>query len=243
MVLDISWAEAAAFVAHWPINPLPEYREATCAGCGQPMKKMWHVFFEEANILREIHLCRVCADPYTRYIPWSKNLDVRQRRTENRIFLDRHKKKPCMDCGVQYPTHVMQFDHVRGKKLFNLGHVSGNKKHNIYLEIEKCDLVCANCHMERTWGRRSKESKNDKTRQKNRDWLSKQKDRPCTDCGKNYPSYVMQFDHVKGSKSFNLGEMGHSIEKKEREIRKCDLVCANCHMHRTHGGLKSRVQA
>jgi len=66
-----------------------------------------------------------------------------------------HKSKPCTDCGVQYPFYVMQFDHVRGKKKFNLSRVSslGMGRQAVLDEIAKCDVVCANCHAVRTWTR------------------------------------------------------------------------------------------
>ena len=66
--------------------------------------------------------------------------------------------KPCVDCGVSYAPHVMQFDHVRGKKEFNLSSVSSHfvAKHRVLAEIEKCEIVCANCHAERTHSRRVK---------------------------------------------------------------------------------------
>lgn len=62
------------------------------------------------------------------------------------------KSAPCADCGIQYPWYVMQFDHVRGKKL---GHVTQMPILNWSLEkflaeVEKCDVVCANCHAQRT---------------------------------------------------------------------------------------------
>src|SRR5665213_3534016 len=40
------------------------------------------------------------------------------------------------------------------------------------------------------------------------------KSRPCVDCGVSYPSYVMDFDHVRGVKSANVASlMRHPIEK------------------------------
>jgi hypothetical protein len=61
------------------------------------------------------------------------------------------------------------------------------------------------------------------------------KRRPCTDCGKKYPYYVMEFDHVMGTKLFSLHEgwNKHSLPVIREEIRKCELVCCNCHRIRT----------
>jgi hypothetical protein len=64
------------------------------------------------------------------------------------------KDKPCLDCGNRFPSCCMDFDHVRGKKLFGIT-VSGNRKWETVLkEIEKCEVVCANCHRIRTAQRR-----------------------------------------------------------------------------------------
>lgn len=59
---------------------------------------------------------------------------------------------------------------------------------------------------------------------------------PCTDCGVNYPYYVMDFDHLS-DKEYELSSMiqsGYSLEKVKTEIAKCEIVCSNCHRQRTH---------
>jgi len=65
------------------------------------------------------------------------------------------KKKPCADCGIEYPYYIMQYDHRdSSSKLFHVG-LSKSKGHKLLLdEIAKCDVVCANCHAERTYQRR-----------------------------------------------------------------------------------------
>lgn len=74
-----------------------------------------------------------------------------ERRLRNRLIIREAKTRPCADCGIQYPYYVMQFDHVDGKEL-SLAIVA--KKHwsedHIRREIAKCEVVCANCHCERT---------------------------------------------------------------------------------------------
>jgi hypothetical protein len=66
------------------------------------------------------------------------------------------KSRPCHDCGIQYPYYIMQFDHVRGQKMFNLSKCasSPHSKKKVEAEIAKCEVVCANCHASRTWQRR-----------------------------------------------------------------------------------------
>lgn len=74
-----------------------------------------------------------------------------------------------------------------------------------------------------------------------RQLLNVLKDAPCTDCGKKYPPYVMDFDHVRGRKKYALSRMTHKCSERSllEEVAKCELVCANCHRERTHkrGGI------
>lgn len=63
------------------------------------------------------------------------------------------------------------------------------------------------------------------------------KNRPCMDCGIQYPPYVMDLDHRDpGQKLFTVAQIrAGSSEKLLAEIAKCDVVCANCHRIRTFG--------
>jgi len=72
-----------------------------------------------------------------------------------------------------------------------------------------------------------------------RTWLREYKDgKPCLDCKKPYPYYVLDFDHREGStKRGDVAWMTNgafSLAVLQHEISKCDLVCANCHRERTH---------
>jgi DNA-binding CsgD family transcriptional regulator len=60
---------------------------------------------------------------------------------------------------------------------------------------------------------------------------------PCADCGSTYPYWIMDFDHVRGKKRFNISQYSNkvvSLEIVKEEIAKCEIVCSNCHRHRTH---------
>lgn len=56
------------------------------------------------------------------------------------------------------------------------------------------------------------------------------------DCKKRYPVYVMDFDHRDSTeKLLNISKVHqHGIQKLLSEIKKCDVVCSNCHRERTH---------
>ncbi len=58
----------------------------------------------------------------------------------------------CRDCGGAFPgrPEVFDFDHLHGK-VRNVGGMLPNAAWSTILsELEKCELVCANCHRTRT---------------------------------------------------------------------------------------------
>jgi hypothetical protein len=75
------------------------------------------------------------------------------------------KDQPCADCGLRYPYYLMDFDHRdRRKKRFNIGRDALSKVSTVdalRVEVEKCDVVCANCHRVRTYRRRTKLGRQD----------------------------------------------------------------------------------
>lgn len=67
-------------------------------------------------------------------------------------------------------------------------------------------------------------------------FIKQAKEIPCADCGKRYPYYVMDFDHIRGRKEFtiNTGSWGRNIGRVKSEVAKCEVVCSNCHRERTY---------
>ena len=63
------------------------------------------------------------------------------------------KQEPCMDCGFKFPPVAMDFDHVRGVKVATVSQMNSFSWSRVILELDKCDLVCANCHRIRTQSR------------------------------------------------------------------------------------------
>lgn len=54
---------------------------------------------------------------------------------------------------------------------------------------------------------------------------------PCVDCG-NADIRVLEFDHVRGQKKFNIGQFKYAIPTLIKEIEKCEVRCSNCHKKR-----------
>lgn len=71
----------------------------------------------------------------------------------NQDYINAIKASPCTDCGVSYPYYVMDFDHLVQKDKTELVSVLMRKPATlevIQAEIDKCELVCSNCHRART---------------------------------------------------------------------------------------------
>lgn len=70
-----------------------------------------------------------------------------------RKIIEDAKNVPCADCGIKYASWIMQFDHVRGTKSANVSRLWNTGRKRILEEISKCEVVCANCHADRTYKR------------------------------------------------------------------------------------------
>ena len=74
----------------------------------------------------------------------------------------------------------------------------------------------------------------------NAELLDKLRNNPCIDCNGIFPPYVMEFDHVpeRGPKKKTIaalsGSRKISAPTMMTELKKCDLICANCHKIRTY---------
>ena len=126
----------------WPLTPeywhrrqsSPDGFQARCKGCNNAAVKKW----QEDNRPRYLQTQREHVSPL--------RAEVIQFKEDN----------PCADCRVFFPYVAMSFDHPPGadkagdvsKMAKGNGHLSGRAR--LLAEIEKCDLVCLNCHALRT---------------------------------------------------------------------------------------------
>ena len=75
----------------------------------------------------------------------------------NLNYIKNHlSNNPCVDCGNNNIV-VLEFDHVRGEKKYNVSDMcrGGYSLATIQKEIDKCDVRCANCHRQITHLRRN----------------------------------------------------------------------------------------
>jgi hypothetical protein len=79
---------------------------------------------------------------------------LRKRFAEKRQLLrDLKENTPCVDCGNSYPHYIMDFDHTRGIKKAKMSELITSSWRTFFEELDKCDIVCANCHKVRTYDR------------------------------------------------------------------------------------------
>ena len=118
-----------------------------CSGCKKKVKKPGY--------------CSTCKSLYNKgwYL---KNRTAQLKRVaannkrygeETRKLAHEKKSQPCADCGVPYPYYVMDFDHREDEeKVDNVSTMCKTKRpiRVVTEEMEKCDVVCSNCHRERT---------------------------------------------------------------------------------------------
>lgn len=56
----------------------------------------------------------------------------------------------------------------------------------------------------------------------------------CVDCGYRGHPAALEFDHVRGTKRFNISQnILKARNDLEAEIAKCEVRCSNCHRIRT----------
>lgn len=93
---------------------------------------------------------------YRRDPEYQKGLS-QQRREHLRSVVNSAKSKPCADCNQTFPAVCMDFDHLGNKEDCIGTMVSHGRPLLVILEeINKCEVVCSNCHRLRTARRQGK---------------------------------------------------------------------------------------
>lgn len=127
-----------------------------CTKCGRELPLEEFAFKNKEKGTRH-SWCKGCKNEYTVH-HYNRNLDKYLAKAHNhkdkiRGFIRTLKEQnPCMDCKQYFPYYVMDFDH-KGDKQFNVSRMFNLALNRVIAEIDKCDIVCANCHRVRTHNR------------------------------------------------------------------------------------------
>lgn len=92
---------------------------------------------------------------------YRKHRESEQKRYHKRreILQNIKMKTGCVDCGYNEHPAALHFDHMPSeKKQFGIAQNHSRKWETLIQEIQKCEVVCANCHAVRTDQRRTREN-------------------------------------------------------------------------------------
>jgi hypothetical protein len=215
-----------------------------CGRCKQVLPKS---AFNRAGKGRQ-HWCREC---FRRYFRERGRLHLDQVRAAKAIRKGRLRERllshlrahPCVDCG-EVDIRVLEFDHV-GEKAHAVSELLtlALPLAKLDAEIERCEVVCVNCHRRRTatragWRRIAPPDPDDPLRPRRRRNLEfvygHLRTARCSDCGLSDP-LVLEFDHV-GNKRAGVLELAWdecSVATLAKEMAVCEVRCCNCHRRRT----------
>jgi hypothetical protein len=225
-----------------PPNRKPREGPKFCSICGAPVKP--------GSGKKVQGYCKNCMSAYFKgyyeqrkeHYKQMNNESRRQRRVIWRDRLAQLKNRPCKDCGKCYPPYCMDFDHLDpDTKVADIPLMLGRNasEERLLAEIEKTEVVCANCHRGREHKRYLQKNRSpvrlSPRQKKNKEIIEQAKNSPCMDCGEEFSSWQKDFDHVKGQKTERVGyvAMSRSTEALLAEIAKCEVVRAVCHRIRT----------
>jgi hypothetical protein len=114
-------------------NKLTHLRQTHCIDCGAKMGADWYMKNREKQVKAGM-----------------KRRDEYKRRLRVYVweYLSTH---PCKSCGEIDPA-ALEFHHARGVKLKEVSKMlqNGASLKTLTDEIEKCDVLCANCHRKLT---------------------------------------------------------------------------------------------
>lgn len=127
-----------------------------CSGC-QQIKDLSE--FNKSKTKRDGHsyYCRSCDNARSR--EYYKGYGIKRRQinkeriaSNQRQITDYLKRHSCVDCGYTKSPVALTFDHIVGTKKQTISRMvrDGYSWETILEEINKCEVRCANCHLEKT---------------------------------------------------------------------------------------------
>lgn len=117
----------------YPVNGTAHTAMKTCSKCKQ-QKELTQFYKKTGKTLQSY--CKRCL------------LDIQMKRwKERKIKAIEYKGGKCVDCNIIYPSEVYQFHHLDpSKKEFAWNKGRLRNWESIKIELDKCILLCANCH-------------------------------------------------------------------------------------------------
>lgn len=145
-----------------------------------------------------------------------------------------------MDCSYDRSVAALEFHHRDPRtKEFGIGAFISSKQ-RLKVELQKCDLVCANCHRRRHERAVRNTSPSHELRRalklRAMEWMGSD----CNGCGRPVLPSQAEFHHRDpATKDFGVSAKGliRAWPEIESELAKCVMLCANCHRE-VHAGVR-----
>lgn len=166
-----------------------------------------------------------------------KLFDTKIREFSKKIKAINHLGGKCKKCGNTNIFHLVFHHKIPEEKEMSVSYALKLSWRNIIKEIEKCELLCENCHQEFHYVERGKIIKDDSKRKDKIIYLS-YKGVKCVKCGYDKCESSLSFHHRDTkTKSFDIGSLSKRIDCIEdldtyikKELDKCEVICRNCHI-------------
>ncbi|WP_247003544.1 homing endonuclease associated repeat-containing protein [Halosolutus gelatinilyticus] len=160
-----------------------------------------------------------------RNVEWNTERSLRRRDRHRSWLNDQKRERGCSRCGFDVDS-CLDFHHRdTATKTMAVGRMVtfGYGKDALREEIDKCDVLCANCH------RKAHYTTPDRERRR---WVHERKrNAGCDRCSESDPA-CLDFHHTGTEKRATIAELISDDRSKERiraEIDRCQVLCANCH--------------
>ena len=128
--------ECSPFGSHTNTSVSPSFRK-NCKVCNRcKTEKEASEFYTRRNGLGYSPYCKICTNTQT----------IERQRELKRVSVE-YKGGKCDECGYAKCQGALEFHHVNGKD-FTIGHSKLTSFSKIKDELDKCVLLCANCHRE-----------------------------------------------------------------------------------------------
>lgn len=125
-------------------------------GCGEKLKNKDKYardkFFVNGHNGRKYQDPKQYKREWTKRNRESKTKYRRDKRRSRKSELIQYKGSICLDCGLKYNGEngcVFDFHHLFDKEFAVSGNVMEKSLENLKKELDKCEILCSNCHRQR----------------------------------------------------------------------------------------------
>ena len=147
-----------------------------------------------------------------------------------KIYAINYMGKKCFVCGTD-DIFSLEFHHPHKNKertISSLIYKNRTTKIKFKRELQKCKLLCKNCHQEIHHA-------NPLNKRIKKELLRAGNSTKCQECGYSKNNACLIFHHdTNSNKQFNISRYSSYISNKNKmkvlnEIKKCTILCCNCH--------------